>query len=257
MDAAAAAVGPKVQTASGSDIEVQIDLCDRPRDENGEEVLDPGVPASEFNREIDNSWSRMRDYAEPVINRAAGVLEAVFKKFDIAGCGRKRVPSAIPAMMMIAVATYATSVSVSLLITSLHLFLAWEELLVIETFAAAWILSQPSFRAYVATEHSRAMRNRHPDYALMHKIFAHVQSRPVSSLVIALMICRLVVRSVAFFIWPLLLIETACENTAVFIAAIASMLFVWTAHDEVVPDAARSGANKNPALVEATAINRK
>lgn len=240
--------------AAADDIETQIDLRDRPRDDNGDEILDPGTPASEFTRDIDNSWNRLHDFAETYVDRASAVLEAVFKKFDIARCGRKRVPSVIPMVLIVAIAAYATSVSLAIFIASPHLFFAWEELLVIMTFAAVWIITQPSYRAYIATEHSRATRARHPDYVLMHRIFAHAQSRPVSSLVIVMMLCRLVTRCVAFFFWPLLLIETACENTAVAIAVIASVLFVWTAHDQVVPSGAV--ANKNPTLVEATAINR-
>lgn len=163
---------------------------------------------------LDGSWPHMSSLAEPPIQRAGAVVDSILKRADYTA---GPAPSAIPAILVVSCVFYALHVTVALFIARWSVFVAWEESFALCVQLFAWVASSDRARAYVAREYSQKVGTKHHGLRLTYLIVAYAQSKPAVALEFLVPWLRLFIRIAAFFAHPVLVIETACECTALLL----------------------------------------
>jgi len=113
-----------------------------------------------------------------------------------------------------------------LVIRDMPLFIAWEELFVISVFLFEWIATTKPLRMYIATELSAAKQTQDAEDRAINRLAALAQSDPMTIVIIAAVLLRLVVRASIFLFRPLFVTETALELVVVFIFSLYMVLIV-------------------------------
>ena len=212
--------------------EVEDGLTRRPSDIDLDARGDPlparTAPASEFISEVENSWKKMIEYESWISWFGKGVV-AAFAKAHVRGAEGNEGFSVIPIVAALLLFCYLVDIGCALFIKTFWTFIAWEEAFVIAALVFAWLISASRIRTFVACEYSRYKMAKRHRYRMMHLIAAYAQSKPAIALQVLCAVLRLWIRIVARSVYPVLIIETACEATAVVIAI--AIVCIITAHE--------------------------